>query len=68
MRKRYVLGALILMAVFSLSEVKEAKAVNSYGGVCCQIEEEYCQHPMGIFFDDARWMKGLDICPPGGVH
>lgn len=68
MKKKFALLTIALLSVIVLSETKAEQPANSYGGLCCQIEDYGCQHPIGIIFDDAIWMKGLEICPPGGVH
>jgi len=35
---------------------------NPYGGVCCQQEEDECQHPIGLKFADSIWRDGASFC------
>ncbi|SEJ79753.1 hypothetical protein SAMN05192553_11416 [Cyclobacterium xiamenense] len=49
---------------FSASEVALEKAIagSGYGGLCCQFEDESCNHPIGLKFADSYWYGGYTEC------
>ncbi|SHN29273.1 hypothetical protein SAMN04488057_11720 [Cyclobacterium lianum] len=53
-------------AEFSEREVALEKAIagsGGYGGLCCQFEDESCNHPIGLKFADSYWYGGYSDCP-----
>lgn len=61
--------AICSLALFcSIAEVGEpslrAQVLDPpYGGLCCQIRDINCGHPIGWIFIDAKWTDGLSFCP-----
>lgn len=49
--------SIVVIAPTIFSDIKESKAADKFGGDCCAgYENEVCNHPSAMMYDNQRWI------------
>ena len=60
---RFLFPGLFLMIMAMFYFTPKAVSQNQWGGVCCDHIYTTCHHPIGMDFEDATWVKEVEVCP-----